>query len=144
MSEKDQQSPAPLSPEQRAQYGRDWYEYTMTFPALEPDCAYRQAIEKFVFAEMWSRPGLDMRSRRWITLACVAAADTVMPIKAHIYAALKSGDVTLAEMHEFTVHFAVYCGWPKASFVDQAIREAWERVEAEGGVVSLQPPVPKV
>jgi 4-carboxymuconolactone decarboxylase len=124
----------------RAARGRDWYNYTMTFPALESDSAYRNAIETFVFAEMWSRPALDMKARRWITLACVASAGTELPIKAHFYAALKSGDISLAEMHEFTLHFAVYAGWPQASYIDQVVRESWEKVMSEGGIIERDPP----
>ena len=134
-------SPAHPTPEARAQYGKDWFEYTMTLPAPAPTTPYNSAgIHNFVFAEVWSRPGLDMKARRWITLACVAASDTVVPIQAHIYAALKSGDVTLEEMHEFALHFAVYCGWPKASLVNQSILDAWDRIEKEGGTVTMKKP----
>lgn len=132
-----------VSPEQRRQYGRDWFEYTMTMPAPAPTTPYqRNGIADFVFGEMWSRPGLDMKSRRWITLACVAASDTVVPIQAHIYAALKSGDVTIEEMHEFTLHFAVYCGWPKASIVNQVAIDMWQRIQDEGGTVQMTKPEP--
>jgi 4-carboxymuconolactone decarboxylase len=138
-------SDAPAEPtrEQREDHGRAWFEYTMTFPAPKPVTPYNKAgIAGFVFSEMWCRPGLDMRSRRWITLACVAASDTIVPIQAHIYAALKSGDITLDEMHEFTLHFAVYCGWPKASIVNQTILDAWARIEAEGGITPMEKPAP--
>ena len=114
----------------------------MTLPAPPPDTPYRKDGIAFVFFEMWSRPGLDMKSRRWITLACVAASDSVVPIQSHIYAAMKSGDITYKEMQEFTMHFAVYCGWPMASIVDQVVRDAWERNQAEGGPVKLDPPEP--
>ncbi|WP_242124013.1 carboxymuconolactone decarboxylase family protein [Sphingobium sp. Sx8-8] len=131
------------SPEERSQYGRDWFHYVMTMPAPPPTTPYNSAgIHNFVFAEMWSRPGLDLKARRWITLACVAASDTVVPIQAHIYAALKSGDITIEEMHEFTLHFAVYCGWPKASLVNQAVQDAWARVQEEGGTVQMARPDP--
>ncbi|MDO7842205.1 carboxymuconolactone decarboxylase family protein [Sphingomonas immobilis] len=131
-----------MTPAEREQYGRDWFEYTMTSPAPPPDSAYRQAgIANFVFAEMWSRPGLDMRTRRFITLACVGAADTAVPIMAHVYAAMKSGDVTYEEMMEFVLHFAVYSGWPKASILEQTVREQWERIQKEGGTVQMTLPV---
>jgi 4-carboxymuconolactone decarboxylase len=130
-----------MSPERREQYGRDWFHYTMTIPAPPSDSAYRQAgIANFVFAEMWSRPGLDMRARRWITLACVGAADTTVPITAHVYAAMKSGDISYDEMMEFVLHFAVYSGWPKASIMEQVVREQWAKIEAEGGIVAMPLP----
>ncbi|MBV9842350.1 MAG: carboxymuconolactone decarboxylase family protein [Sphingomonadaceae bacterium] len=132
-----------VTPEQRRQYGRDWFEYTMFAPAPPPTTPYfRNGIADFVFGEMWSRPGLDMKSRRWITLACVAACDTTVPIQSHIYAALKSGDITIEEMHEFTLQFAVYCGWPKASIVNQTIIDAWQRVQNEGGPIKRDKPEP--
>jgi 4-carboxymuconolactone decarboxylase len=131
------------SQEERAKFGRDWFEYVMTMPAPPPTTVYNVAgIHNYVFAEMWSRPGLDMKARRWITLACVAAADTLLPIQAHIYAALKSGDITLDEMHEFTLHFAIYAGWPKASIVNQTILDAWDRIQKEGGTVTMKQPDP--
>ena len=40
----------------------------------------------------------------------------------------------LAEMQELVLHFAAYSGWPKGSFLDQVVRESWERVESEGGI----------
>jgi 4-carboxymuconolactone decarboxylase len=87
----------------------------------------------FVFADIWNRPGLGRRERRLVALACVCAADTVGPIEDHVYAALKSGDLDLVAMQEFVLHFAVYCGWPKASFVDQVVARQQARVDEEAG-----------
>lgn len=72
------------------------------------------AAQDFVFAEVWDRPGLDMRSRRWITLACVAAARAPIAIGAYVEGALDSGDITLDELREFALQFAVFQGFPKA------------------------------
>lgn len=131
-----------LSEEQRIEYGAEWYSHIMHHPAPPQNCTYyRDGIHKFVFAEMWSRPGLDRRARRWITLACVGAAGELLPIQTHVYAALKSGDVTFEEINEFVLHFAVYMGWPKASIVQQIVHEMWEKVQEEGGTESL--PVPQ-
>ena len=132
-----------VTPEQRRQYGREWFEHITCFPAPAPITPYnRNGITDFVFGEMWCRPGLDVKARRWITLACVAASDTVIPIQSHIYSALKSGDISIEEMHEFTLHFAVYCGWPKASIVNQSVLDAWKRIEEEGGPTPTPPPEP--
>jgi 4-carboxymuconolactone decarboxylase len=79
-----------------------------------PKSPLMDAARDFVFGEVWSRPGLDRRSRRWITLACVCAARTPMPMRAYMKSALDSGDVTEAEMREFLLHFAAFQGFPKA------------------------------
>ena len=65
------------------------------------------ATRDFVFGEVWCRPGLSRRERRWVTLACVAAADSPQPIEDHVYAALNSGDIELEAMLEFVLQFAV-------------------------------------
>jgi 4-carboxymuconolactone decarboxylase len=138
----DDAAEQPFTPEQRKAYGRAWFAHVMHSPGPTAETPYYQdGIANFVFAEMWSRPGLDRRSRRLITLACVGAADTAIPISSHIHAALRSGDLTLEEMNEFVLHFAVYMGWPKASILQQTVAEQWERVQKEGGVETL--PVPK-
>jgi 4-carboxymuconolactone decarboxylase len=102
----------------------------------EPPAAaspYDQATRDFLFGEVWARPGLSRRDRRLVTLACVGGAGTTGPIANHVYAALASGDLTLEELLEFALHFAVYCGWPKASQVETTIRAQWARLAGERG-----------
>ncbi len=99
-------------------------------PAATPFAA---ATRDFVFGQVWARPGLSRRDRRWVTLTCVAAADSPQPIDDHVYAALESGDIELTAMLEFVLHFAVYCGWPKASHLEGAVMRQWARIEAEHG-----------
>jgi 4-carboxymuconolactone decarboxylase len=85
------------------------------------------AARDFVFGEVWSRPGLDKRSRLWITLACVVATGAPVPVKTYARAAVQSGLVTMEEMREFVLHFAMYQGFPKATVMETALSE----VEAE-------------
>ena len=68
-----------------------------------------------------------------MTLPCVAAADAEGPLRDHVYAALNSGDVTITEMRETVLHFAVYSGWPKASRFNMIVDEQWERIHRERG-----------
>jgi 4-carboxymuconolactone decarboxylase len=109
------------------------YRDVMTLEPSPPATPFEAARRNFVFGEVWSRPGLRRRDRRWVTLACVAAADSPDPIEAQVYAALKSGDIELEAMLEFVLQFAVYCGWPKASHVEGAIRRQWARIQQERG-----------
>ncbi len=90
-------------------------------------------ILNFVFGEMWLRPGLGMKERRLITVACVGFQDAQYPIVSHAYAALKSGDVSFDEMDELALHFAAHYGWLKASHLNQVIAEQKRRVLDEAG-----------
>jgi 4-carboxymuconolactone decarboxylase len=118
------------------------YREVMTVDPPEALSPFEQAKLEFVFGQVWSRPGLGRRERRLVTLACVAAADAQQPIQGHVYAALKSGDLTIEEMLEVVLHFAVYCGWPKASNLEMHVRQQWGRVQKEaGGEVK---PLPKL
>src|SRR4051812_31271972 len=85
------------------------------------------------FGEVWGAQGLGRRERRLVTIACVAFAVTPGPIAEQVYAALKSGDLTIDELLEVVLHFAVYCGWPKASNLEMYVRQAWVRVQQEAG-----------
>jgi 4-carboxymuconolactone decarboxylase len=140
---------APLPPwepgldrEARMRGGEACFAWVNCLPfAPARDTPYTEAgILNFVFGEVWQRPSLSVRDRRVITVAAVGVDDTVIPIRSHVYAALKSGDLTLAEMRELVLHFAVYAGWPKASFLDQVVGESWARIESEGGVRTGQAP----
>jgi 4-carboxymuconolactone decarboxylase len=105
----------------------------MTHDAAAPSTPFQVALRDFVFGEVWSRPGLSRRDRRLVTLTCVAAADSPEPIAEQVYAALKSGDLDLEALLELVLHFAVYCGWPKASHLEGEIAKQWHRVHQERG-----------
>jgi 4-carboxymuconolactone decarboxylase len=118
----------------RRELGIRTFQDVMTFPPAEAvGPAMNEGLLDFVFAEIWTRPGLSRRDRRFVTLACVAAADAVTPIREHVYAALNSGDISYEEMTEAVLHFAVYCGWPKGSFFNQVVDEQWRRIHEERG-----------
>src|ERR1700712_6132453 len=92
------------------------YEHVMCTPAPAPISAYADAgVTGYVFGEMWRRGVLTPRDRRWITLTCVGAAGSITPIETHVYAALKSGDITYSEFDEFVLHFGTQAGLPKDS-----------------------------
>jgi 4-carboxymuconolactone decarboxylase len=94
---------------------------------------YHGGILNYVFGDMWKRPGLSRRDRRWITLACVGLDDTLVPVQSHVYSALRSGDIGYDELREMVLQFAAYSGWPKASYMQQTVDQMWARVQDEGG-----------
>jgi 4-carboxymuconolactone decarboxylase len=126
--------PAPWDPQVRMERGAAEFRHVMTFDGPTPGngVPYLQdGILNFVFAEMWCRPGLDQRSRRWLTLVGVCESSAETPIKSHIHAAMASGNCTAAELNEFVLHYAVHAGWPKASRIQGEVF-AMARKIAEG------------
>lgn len=115
--------------DQTAQVFRD----VMVSDLQVPATPLGAASADFVFGQVWARPGLSRRDRRFVTLACVCAADAVSEINDHVYAALASGDLTVSELLEFVLHFAVYCGWPKGSQAEGAVRSQAARYAQETG-----------
>lgn len=102
----------------RAARGAETFQQVVGRPLQPPGSPFTEAARDFVFAEVWSRPGLDLRSRRWITLACVCAARAPVAIRTYMEAALDSGDITEAELREFILQFGVFQGFPKAAEVE--------------------------
>ena len=78
-----------------------------------------------VFGMLWSRPGLDLKTRSLITVAMLTAQGKQQELKAHVRGALNNG-ATPEEIRELMLHATVYCGFPTA--ID-AFRSATEVIE---------------
>ncbi|MBP1182539.1 carboxymuconolactone decarboxylase family protein [Methylobacterium sp. PvR107] len=79
---------------------------------IAPDFA-RYLIE-FPFGDIYSRPGLDLRSREIATIAALAALGNAAPqLKVHIAAGLNVG-LTRTKITEILMQMAVYAGFPAA------------------------------
>jgi 4-carboxymuconolactone decarboxylase len=116
----------------RTETGRRRYREVMVSDAPPPLTPYLdQGVVDSVFGELWNRPGLSRRDRRFITIACVAAAAVDEPVQQHVYAALASGDISREEFCEVVLHFAYYAGWPRASALEMAYYRAIARLDAE-------------
>jgi 4-carboxymuconolactone decarboxylase len=83
-------------------------------------------ITSAVWADVWTRDGLDRRTRSLVTLGILTALDRPAEFESHVRGALANG-CTVADIQELLLHTAPYCGAPAAL---QAFRLA-ERVLAE-------------
>ncbi|MGE3690474.1 MAG: carboxymuconolactone decarboxylase family protein [Novosphingobium sp.] len=101
----------------------------MTFGNQTPPLPFLEAISGHVFGEIWTRPGLDQRARRWLTLVGVAESNREVPMKTHFHAAMASGNCSVEEMHEFVLHYAAHAGWHKASSVLVLVFEMAAKIE---------------
>jgi 4-carboxymuconolactone decarboxylase len=121
---------APWDPEERHREGAASFRHNMLFGGPPPRTAYFEGgIVNFVFGEMWNRPGLDQRARRWLTLVGVGNSSSPTPIRSHVWSAMASGNATREEMFEFVLQFAIHAGWPRASVMQSAVIEQADRVE---------------
>lgn len=90
---------------------------------IAPDFA-RLLIE-FPFGDIYSRPGLDLRSREIAVVAALTAMGNAAPqLKVHIQGALNVG-VTRTEVVETIMQMAVYAGFPAALNGLTAAREVF-------------------
>jgi 4-carboxymuconolactone decarboxylase len=76
--------------------------------------AFQDLITRFAWGEVWSRPGLDRRTRSCITIALLAALGHEEELAMHVRAALEGG-VSAEEISEVLLHTAVYAGVPAAN-----------------------------
>jgi 4-carboxymuconolactone decarboxylase len=121
---------APWDPKIRHEEGSASFKHNMLFGGPPPQTAYFEGgILNFVFGEMWNRPGLDQRARRWLTLVGVGNSSSSTPIRSHVWSAMASGNATREEMFEFVLQYAIHAGWPRASVMQGAVLEQVPRVE---------------
>jgi 4-carboxymuconolactone decarboxylase len=121
---------APWDPKIRHEQGSASFKHNMLFGGPPPQTAYFEGgILNFVFGEMWNRPGLDQRARRWLTLVGVGNSSSSTPIRTHVWSAMASRNASREEMFEFVLHYAIHSGWPRASVMQSAVLEQAPRVE---------------
>ena len=121
---------ASWDPKVRLDEGRDSFLHNMKFGGPPPQTAFFEGgILNFVFGEMWSRPGLDQRARRWLTLVGVGNSSSSTPIRSHAWSAMASGNASREEMYEFVLQYAIHAGWPRASVMQSAVLEQAPRVD---------------
>ncbi|MEU8134858.1 bifunctional 3-oxoadipate enol-lactonase/4-carboxymuconolactone decarboxylase PcaDC [Streptodolium elevatio] len=75
---------------------------------------FQDFITRYAWGEIWTRPGLDRRTRSCITLTALVAHGHHDELAMHVRAALRNG-LTRDEIREVLLQTAVYCGVPAAN-----------------------------
>ncbi|MFD9223380.1 4-carboxymuconolactone decarboxylase [Streptomyces sp. NPDC060064] len=75
---------------------------------------FQELITRYAWGEVWTREGLDRRTRSVVTLTALVAGGHLDELAFHTRAALRNG-LTPAEIREVLIHAAVYCGVPAAN-----------------------------
>ena len=75
---------------------------------------FQDFITRYAWGEIWSRPGLDRRTRSCVTLTALVALGRLDELELHVRAAVRNG-LTERELGEVFLQSAVYCGVPAAN-----------------------------
>ena len=75
---------------------------------------FQNFITRYAWGEIWTRPGLERKTRSCITLAMMIALHREDEFKLHIKAALNNG-LTKNEIKEVILQSAIYAGVPAAN-----------------------------
>ena len=89
----------------------------------------QELVTEYCWGAVWSRPGVDRKTRSLVNLAMLTALNRPHELKLHVRGALNNG-ASVREIQEVLLQAAIYCGVPAAM---DAFRTA-EQVLVEEGV----------
>jgi 4-carboxymuconolactone decarboxylase len=95
---------------------------------------FQDFITRTAWGDVWSRPGLDRRTRSIITLTALTAIRAEGEIAMHVRAAITNG-LTPQEIGEVILHTAVYAGVPAANAAFKIANETLRKL----GVAEARP-----
>src|SRR6185312_12395234 len=91
---------------------------------------FQDLITRYAWGEIWTRPGLDRRTRSCITLTALVAHGHLDELAMHVRAARNNG-LTPDEIGEVLLHSAIYCGVPAANSAFAVARRVLEADDKE-------------
>lgn len=97
-----------------------------------PDTAdFQEYVTRVAWGDIWSRPGLDRRSRSIVALSTLMAAGAWEEVPMHFRAALRNG-LTREELREIILQVGLYRGVPVANHAFSLLAEALDGPATDG------------
>jgi len=90
---------------------------------------FQDLITRYAWGEIWTRPGLDRRTRSCITLTALVAHGHLDELAMHVRAARNNG-LTPDEIGEVLLQTAIYCGVPAANSAFAVAQRVLEEMAA--------------
>lgn len=94
-----------------------------TANATDFSSEFQDMITRYAWGEIWTRDGLERKTRSCITLSFLIALNREDEFKLHVKAALNNG-LTEDEIKEIILQSAIYCGVPAANSAFHWAKEA--------------------
>ena len=95
------------------------------------DQDFQDLVTRHAWGDIWTRPGLDHRTRSLITIALLAAGGRHEELSLHIRATRNTG-ATPDEVKEVLLQVAVYAGVPAANSAFRIAKTAFEEIAEKG------------
>ncbi len=95
------------------------------------DQDFQDLVTRHAWGDIWTRPGLDHRTRSLITIALLAAGGRHEELNLHIRATRNTG-ATPDEVKEVLLQVAVYAGVPAANSAFRIAKTAFEEMAEKG------------
>ena len=113
--------------------GRDHVERSLARAADDPFLLPIQQIAVEVgWGWVWSRPGLPLKTRSFLSIAYLAAQGKLDELGAHVAGAVRNG-ASREEIQEVLLQAALYCGMPAGLEAFRVAKRALDDLEAESG-----------
>jgi alkylhydroperoxidase/carboxymuconolactone decarboxylase family protein YurZ len=97
-------------------------------PSTDAEAAFSALAAREIWAGVWDRPGLDLTTRRAITMAVLVALGRPESLTLHARGALADG-MPAEQIGEIVLHCALYCGAPAADLAFRALRPLLDGVD---------------
>lgn len=94
----------------------------------EFNAEFQDLITRYAWGEVWTRPGLDRRTRSLLVIAMMVALGRQEELKLHLRAAFANG-ATRDDIKEVLLQAAIYCGVPAANTAYHLAEEVFAAME---------------
>jgi 4-carboxymuconolactone decarboxylase len=94
------------------------------------DAEFQELITRHAWGDIWTRPGLDLRTRSLITIAILATLGREEELKLHLRATRNTG-ASQDDVKELLMQVAVYAGVPAANSAMRIAKQVFEEIAQE-------------
>lgn len=91
---------------------------------------FQALITRYAWGEIWTRPGLDRKTRSCVVLGMMIALNRIDEFKLHVRGAINNG-LTRDEIKEVILQAAIYCGVPAANSAMHWAEDVFVQIEQD-------------
>ncbi len=90
---------------------------------------FQDLATRYAWGEIWTRPGLELKTRSILVIGMLAALNRGEEFKIHVRSAVTNNGVSKQEIQEVLLQVAVYCGVPAGNTAFRLAREVFAELE---------------